>query len=313
LQRSGEWNHSAPLGPGVFPAFPANKTGDKLIQNNRINPNFASLPTFRFDGNGDYNALQVILRRRSVSGLQFQIFYTYSQSIDTKSTIAGGESRQESNTVLDFLDPGRDRGRSSFDARHNLVPTITYPFPFRFQNKALGMVAGGWTVNGIGTFRTGEPFTARAGYNFSRNGDRWSPDRPNLNPGFSNNPTHGVTAGCAGVAAGQKLGTPGLWYDPCAFSAPTLGTYGNLGRNTVTGPNLFNVDFSADKTFKLTEAMNLQFRTEIFNLLDEAHFYAPGFNVFTRSGAVQGSAGQITTLISSPGGRLVQFGLKLVF
>jgi hypothetical protein len=109
------------------------------------------------------------------------------------------------------------------------------------------------------------------------------------------------------------LGTPGLWYDPCAFSAPTLGTYGNLGRNTVTGPNLFNVDFSADKTFKLTEAMNLQFRTEIFNLLDEAHFYAPGFNVFTRSGAVQGSAGQITTLISSPGGRLVQFGLKLVF
>ena len=313
LQRSGEWNPSRPLSPGVFPAFPGTSAGDKLIQGNRINPNFASLPTFRFDGNADYNALQVIVRRRSTNGLQYQVFYTYSQSIDTKSTIAGGESRQESNTVLDFLNPSRDRGRSSFDARHNLVPTITYPFPFRFQHKALELIAGGWTVNGIGTLRTGEPFTARAGYNFSRNGDRWSPDRPNLNPGFSNNPTRGFTAGCAGVTAGQKLGTPGLWYDPCAFSPPTPGTYGNLGRNTLTGPPLYNVDFSADKAFRLTEAMNLQFRAEIFNLLDEAHFYAPGFNVFTKSGAVQGSAGQITTLISSPGGRLVQFGLKLAF
>jgi Carboxypeptidase regulatory-like domain/TonB dependent receptor len=313
LQRSGEWNPSRPLSPGVFPAFPGTSAGDKLVQSNRINPKFASLPTYRFDANSDYNALQVILRRRSVSGLQFQVFYTYSQSIDTKSTIAGGESRQEANTVLDFLDPSRDRGRSSFDARHNLVPTITYPLPFRFQHKALDLIAGGWTVNGIGTFRSGEPFTPRAGYNFSRNGDRWSPDRPNLNPGFSNNPTHGVTAGCKGVAAGQKLGTPDLWYDPCAFSPPALGTYGNLGRNTLTGPQLFNVDFSADKAFKLTEAMNLQFRAEIFNLLNEAHFYVPGFNVFTKSGAVQGSAGQITTLISSPGGRLVQFGLKLAF
>jgi hypothetical protein len=141
----------------------------------------------------------------------------------------------------------------------------------------------------------------------SANGDRWSPDRPNLNPGFSSNPTSGVTAGCPGVAAGQKLGTPDLWYDPCAFSKPAAGTYGNLGRNTMTGPQLFNVDFSADKTFKLTEALDLQFRAELFNLLDEAHFYEPGFNVFS------GSAGSITKLISSPGGRLVQFGLKLVF
>jgi hypothetical protein len=316
LQRSGEWNPSTPLPDGTFPNLPStckpSNPNCLTIQKNRINPNFASLPTYRFDGNADYNALQVILRRRSVSGLQYQVFYTYSHSIDTKSTIAGGESRQEANTVLDFLHPGRDRGRSSFDARHNLVPTITYPFPFRFQHKALGLIAGGWTVNGIGTFRTGEPFTERVGTNVSRNGDRWSPDRPNLNPGFSNNPTSGVTAGCttpAGtiIPAGQKLGTPELWYDPCAFSSPAPGTYGNLGRNTLTGPRLFNVDFSADKGFKLTEALNLQFRAEIFNLLDEAHFYTPTFNI------VSGSAGQITQLISSPGGRLVQFGLKLAF
>jgi hypothetical protein len=250
--------------------------------------------------------------------LQYQIFYTYSKSIDDKSTIAGGESRQEPNTLLDFQNPSRDRGRSSFDARHNVVPTITYPLPFRFQHKALELIAGGWTVNGIGTFRTGEPFTERFGSNWSQNGDRWAPDRPNLNPGFSNNPTSGFTAGCkfgsVTIPAGQKLGTPDLWYDPCAFSQPAKGTYGNLGRNTLTGPPLYNVDFSADKGFKLTEALNLQFRAEIFNLLDEAHFYAPGFNAFKPSGSsISGSAGHITQLTSYPGGRLVQFGLKLAF
>jgi hypothetical protein len=308
LQENGEWNTAVPTSPGVFPLnFAPN--GTPIY--NRINPNFASLTTSRWDGNANYNALQVTVRRRSASGLQYQVFYTYSKSIDDKSTIAGGESRQEPNTLLDFNNPGRDRGRSSFDARHNVVPTITYPFPFRFQNKALGMIAGGWTVNGIGTFRTGEPLTARWGNNLSANGDRWSPDRPNLNPGFSNDPTHGTSAGCAAfpkIVPGTKLGTQALWYDPCAFSAPTAGTYGNVGRNTITGPPLYNLDFSADKGFKLTEAMNLQFRAEIFNLLDEAHFYAPVFNVGT-----SGSAGVIKTLISTPGGRLVQFGLKLAF
>src|SRR6266568_2119266 len=198
LQENGEWNTTVPTSPGVFPA-PASATScraNPALVGCRINTNFASLTTSRWDGNSDYNALQVIVRRRSANGLQFQVFYTYSKSIDDKSTIAGGESRQEPNTLLDFLNPSRDRGRSSFDARHNVVPTITYPFPFRFQNKALGMIAGGWTVNGIATFRTGEPITGRVGSNRSANGDRWAPDRPNLNPGFSNNPTSGVTAGC---------------------------------------------------------------------------------------------------------------------
>src|SRR5206468_3130006 len=217
LQRNGEWNPAAPISPGVFPAA--------FKQSNRINPNYASLTASRFDANANYNALQVALKRRGSSGLQYQAFYTYSKSIDTKSTIAGGESRQEPNTVMDFLNPGRDRGRSSFDARHNVVLTTTYPLPFRFQQKALGVILGGWTLNGIGTFRSGEPFTGRVGRNQSNNGDRWFPDRPNLNPGFSNNPTSGVSKGCPGVAAGTPLGTPDLWYDPCAFSRPAAGTY----------------------------------------------------------------------------------------
>jgi hypothetical protein len=299
LQRNGEWNPARPISPGVFPA--------SFNQNNRINPLFASLTVARFDANSNYNALQVSLKRKGASGLQYQVAYTYAKSIDTKSTLAGGESRQEPNTVMDFLNTRLDRGRSSFDARHNFVPTVTYPIPFRPQQKALGLIAGGWTVNGIATFRTGEPFTGRIGSNRSQNGDRWSPDRPNLNPGFSNDPTSGVTQGCAGVKAGQKLGTPDLWYDPCAFSKPTPGTYGNLARNTITGPGFYNFDFSADKLFKPSDRVGVQLRAEIFNLLDQAHFYAPGQNPFS------GSAGHITRLISSPGGRLIQLGAKITF
>src|SRR3989442_15927187 len=167
---------------------------------------------------------------------------------------------------LDFLNPRLDRARSTFDARHNLVLTTTYPFPFRFQQKVVSAILGGWGVNGIGIFRTGEPFTLRYGSNRSANGDRWSPDRPILNSGFRNDPTSGTSPGChlegvAGYVAGPDStgkytvapgtplgvsgapGTQGLYYDPCAFSRPLPGTYGNLGRNTLTGPGFFNLDF----------------------------------------------------------------------
>ena len=184
LQRGGELNPTVSLSPGVFPAV--------FKQSNRINPAFASLSAYRWDVNADYNALQVTLKRRSASGLQYQAFYTYSKSMDEKSSIAGGDTRQEPNTGLDFLNPARDRARSAFDAQQNFVFTTTYPIAYHFQQKVVGAILGGWTVNGIGTFRTGEPITARVGSNRSANGDRWNPDRPNLNPGFSNDPTSGV-------------------------------------------------------------------------------------------------------------------------
>jgi hypothetical protein len=239
--------------------------------------------------------------------LQYQAFYTWSKSIDEKSSIAGGDTRQEVTTILDATNLSRDRGLSAFDARHNFVFTTTYPFPFRFQQKVVGAILGGWTINGIGTFRTGEPFTGRVVSNLSQNGDRWSPDRPNLKPGFSPNPTSGVSAGCGKIAPGTPLGTPDLWYDPCAFTKPLAGTYGNLGRNTIIGPGLFNVDASLAKTFKPIERIDVQLRAEVFNLLDQAHFYLPANNV------TSGSAGIVTKLVATPGGRLMQFALKVVF
>src|SRR5260370_42174640 len=93
LQRSGEWNTPVPTYVNGQPTFP---TGKPTLQPGcpvktfDINCNFANVTATRWDANADYNALQVTLKRKSSSGLQYQAFYTYAKSVDTKSTLGGG-------------------------------------------------------------------------------------------------------------------------------------------------------------------------------------------------------------------------------
>ena len=171
-------------------------------------------------------------------------------------------------------------------------------------------------INSIWRATTGPTQVVPVGFNVSRSGDPLSSDRPNLKPGFSNSPTKGVTAGCDGLPRelwGQKLGTPDLYFDPCAFSLPEAGTYGNLSRNTLIGPGLFNVDFGLVKNtpLPLHEGMNLEFRAEFFNILNRANFTNPAASLFLNTGARNTNAGKITS--TSVDNREVQFGLKLTF
>jgi hypothetical protein len=106
------------------------------------------------------------------------------------------------------------------------------------------------------------------------------------------------------------LQNPTKWFDPSAFALPTPGTYGNLGRGTLTGPGLADMDFSVLKNTAVSEKTNLQFRTEIFNLFNRANFGPPNSIVFSGAG-VSPSAGTITTLATFS--RQIQFGLKLIF
>src|SRR5262249_14688688 len=145
---------------------------------------------------------------------------------------------------------------------------FSYPFPFKAASRAVGALVNGWTLDGIGTFSSGKPFSPRLTGSVSRDGSGASgSERPNLNAGFSNNPSNGVSAGCAGIAAGTPLHNAKNWYDPCAFSNPAGGNYGNLGRNTVIGPGLENVDLALAKTFKIGETAGVTFRTEMFNIM----------------------------------------------
>jgi hypothetical protein len=108
------------------------------------------------------------------------------------------------------------------------------------------------------------------------------------------------------------LGKSGQWFNPNAFLAPppNSGFYGNLGRDTLIGPGLATWDFSVAKETTLHERMGLQFRAEIFNLLNRANFNTPSLITFTPSG-VSGTAGAISS--TSTTSRQIQFGLKLAW
>ena len=169
-------------------------------------------------------------------------------------------------------------------------------FAQNFDGFANRLISG-WSVSSIVTAQTGFPFTPQLSYNPSNNGDTRNPVRPFLNPNFS---------------GPVILGNPSQWFNPSAFLAPppNSGFYGNLGRDTYIGPGLATWDFSALKDTKIRERLNLQFRTEIFNLLNRANFNTPNLIVFTPSG-LSGTAGAITS--TSTSSRQVQFALKLLW
>ena len=167
----------------------------------------------------------------------------------------------------------------------------------------VGGVVGGWTVNSIVTAQSGFPFTPQLGYNPSNNGDTRNPVRAFRNPSFT---------------GPILLGNPNQWFDPNAFIAPrnNSGFYGNLGRNTLIGPALATWDLSILKNTRLHESQHLQFRLEIFNLLNRANFNTP--NLITHVLApgsttpVQSPAAGLITSTSTTS-RQVQLGLKLLW
>jgi hypothetical protein len=163
-------------------------------------------------------------------------------------------------------------------------------------------------------------------------------DRPNWAPGRNPyNATHGVSSGCTEgtgtnsvvVPAGTPLGTPTHYFDPCAFVLEPVGVEGNVGRNSLIGPGLLDMDYSLvkDTSVKwLGEAGKVEFRAEFFNILNHPNFAQPtGRTVFsgtltdttenpvTNVGLIQSTATGTTATQSSGNSRQIQFGLKIVF
>jgi hypothetical protein len=175
-----------------------------------------------------------------------------------------------------------------------------------FANGSKGPVnaaLSGWSVNSILAVQDGFPFTPQLSHDPSDSGDTRNPVRPFLNPNFT---------------GPVILGNPAQWFNPNAFIAPpsTGGFAGNLGRDTFAGPGLATWDFSVIKDTPIREGVRLQFRAEIFNLLDRANFNTPNLIVFPPPTAanptgLSGTAGAITS--TSTTSRQVQFGLMLLW
>jgi len=276
----------------------------------RANPAIANTWTWFSEGTSSYQALQVDWRHRFIHGLSLRGVYTFAKTLDDGDSLNQTTAGNAPGLVSNPFDLASDRGLATFNIEHLGVVNILYALPFgrgqRFANDIGGLsgsLIGGWSLSSIITAQTGFPFTPQLSYNPSNNGDTRNPVRPFLNPNFS---------------GAVILGKPEQWFNPNAFLAPpaTGGFYGNVGRDTYIGPGLATWDFSVLKDTKIRERLNLQFRAEIFNLLNRANFNTPNLIVFTPPTAtnptgLSGTAGAITS--TSTTSRQVQFALKLLW
>ena len=286
----------------------------------RRNDTLGEVRQTAYDASSNFHSFQLGLKRRFSQGLRFQTAYTWSKSIDTASSGGGrSEFNQSTSIALSPENIGLDRGLSNFDVRNLSVSNFTYQLPFgagRPYLSSMGGVGnallGGWDVNSLVTFSSGTATTVRAGFDIDRNEQR-SSDRPNLVPGRSNNPVLGRP---------KKSSDP--YWDVNAFElqedvmllvggvlVPVI-PFGNLGRNTLIGPGLVNVDFSLSKLAPLTERLDLQFRFEIFNLFNRDNFAAPELpGLRDRKGRELPNAATLEALQTNP--RELQFALRLVW
>ncbi len=278
-----------------------------------INPRFGDIAMLWTDARSNYNALQVELQKALSHGLQLAAAFTVSKTLSNADTVSNSQVLTTAPVTMDPDNLDRDYGRSSYDQRRTFVMNTQYKLPWdaKITSRVPKAILGGWMIKGIFQYGSGFPFNLQTGFNNSLNTDRNQPDRPNLAPGRSNDPIHGTTSGCPGIPAGQKLRTADRYYDPCAFVLPAAGTYGNLGRNTITGPALSNVDFALTKSTPLREKMNLDFRAEVFNLFNHTNLDSPVRLNFSGNRTYNGNAGRVSQTVTTA--REIQLGLRLTF
>jgi hypothetical protein len=282
----------------IAQALPYNPSNPLPVSARKPFPNFVVYIDSDFEGSSNYNSLNAKIERHT-SSLVATMVYTWAKSTDNKSAAAGigASSYNGWQGLLDNSRPELDRGRSDFDVDHRLVGSFVYNLPFgngeKFASSATGLknaVVGGWQVNGIVTFQRGFPITILAADAGGLN-DSFGANRANIisdpNPsGFERS-----------IAA---------WFNTAAFAQPAPGAFGSVGRNTLRGPGLKNLDVALFKNFDVGRGPHLQLRFESFNAFNTAQFSAPVVNVADpRFGQIIG-----TRLGSN---RINQLGLKFLF
>ncbi|HSR51963.1 MAG TPA: TonB-dependent receptor [Acidobacteriota bacterium] len=271
---------------------------------NRLNPNFGRLRFWENSVNSNYHALQVQVDRRFSDGFAFNANYTFSKSLDSRSTWHSGATSANFTAegfALDVRNFGLDYGRSIFDSRHRFVTNFIYQTPWlRNAGGVSQAVLGGWQFNGVVTLQAGQPFTPHFANSFPAGGD-FNADGEN-----NDRPSQGSGGNSQDFEQGDWKGGPILSLSD--FVIPQAGTVGTLGRNTFVGPGFANVDFSLFKEFSLNRFLNeesrLELRFEFFNLFNRPNFFQPEPRI---------NNSQFGLVTDTFDAREIQFGLKVVF
>ncbi|HUQ95450.1 MAG TPA: TonB-dependent receptor, partial [Bryobacteraceae bacterium] len=247
----------------------------------RTNPNWTNIELVTASASSWYNSMQLSLQKRLSQGLEFQSSFTWSKALDEGQQVIVGDT---SDYPSDPTDRRVDKGLAGFDIRGNWRFNAIYRIPqWSAASGIKDKLANGWWISTIWSVQSGFAVTPDLTSNRSRSNNNNAfggpSDRPNLLPGrTSENITEGTTAGCPGITAGQKLHTPDLYFDPCAFESPAAGFLGTSGKGIFSGPGTNNLDFSVVKDTALGwlgEGGKLEFRTEVFNILNRATFDLP--------------------------------------
>ncbi len=268
------------------------------------NPQLGSAWLWGSQGTSSYNALKLDLRHRFSKGLEFRTVYTWSKSLDNGDTLNASAANNAPGLASDARNLRADWGPSTFDARHVVGINGIYELPFGPGKTWAKDISGfgkillaGWAVSGVETYSSGFPFTPQLSFNPSNNGNTANPVRPSLNPAFS---------------GPIIIGNPNQWFNPNAFVVPANGTYGNVGRNSFTGPGLNELDVALIKKTRITEQLSLELRGEMFNALNQANFNTPTLITYSSATAPpSASAGVITSTATNS--RQIQVAAKLIW
>jgi len=293
-------------GVGGNSCFPGCITLDGVTQTNPqfFAGQFASLYAWRSIGNSAYHAGQLLLKHAMSHGLQFDVNYTFSKSIDMGSDAERiGDLGGPGDQIYNAWSPQLQRAISTFDTTHQLNSNWLWELPFG-RGRAFGgnsghltdTVLGGWQLAGLLRWTSGFPVSLGNGAAWSTNWDlsgfatRIGP-QPKTQTSIVN-------------------GSPNLFKAPgtaiLSYRQDFAGEVG--GRNTLRGPGYFGVDMGLDKTFNITENTKLRFSWEVFNLFNNVRFDGLTAN----TGIDQSSSfGNFTKTLTVP--RKMQFALRFTF
>jgi hypothetical protein len=267
---------------------------------------FASMGLITGIANSSYNALEASLRKRFSRGVSFLASYTLSKSIDDASSfnMTGSAAKPvagENDLAQNPFNLAAERGLSLFDARHRFVLSYQWELPFWKQPQGWYQQAlGGWQLNGIVTAMSGTPFTVFDSNDVSEQGlapeiTGFSANRPNLVSG--QNPNSGPHSANA-------------WLNASAFQRiipdpnSPVQQFGTAGRNIAVGPGYANWDFSVFKNIRIVESKELQFRAELFNILNHTNFRLPDSDI---------SSPTFNQIQAAQSAREIQLALKFLF
>jgi hypothetical protein len=278
----------------------------------KLNPNLGQISALFMTGYAHYNSLQASLNKHFSRHTQMQVSYTWAKSIDDGSSSTFGDTFANSVSSLPLWAPIRRRAISDFIVPHNLVLNYLIELPGVPKSmEAASLFLSGWQWGGIFQASSGEPFTPLISgdpLNLRSNDVFAFPDRI-TGPGCTGNP----------VNKGKQMYVKTQCFAFPAFDKVTgLTALGSAGRNSIFGPGLATFDTSLIKNFpvpKISEAFIIQFRAELFNVLNRTNYATPpkaGTQLFSGAGSPL-TAGGVLVGPTATSARQTQFALKILF